>query len=149
MKRLQTAAGHSSPSSPDNLFSPMHAPSAIPLSPGELFELLRTRKDILVLDCRSFIAYNQGHIHGALNITCPTLLLKRLRQKSKKRRPSHTGQPQCVLLEKLVNSQEVCVCVSQRMVFECAHVLDICVCMCCVCAMWYVCVLCVKMCVSV
>lgn len=153
MKRLQTAAGHSSPSSPDNLFSPMHAPSAIPLSPGELFELLRTRKDILVLDCRSFIAYNQGHIHGALNITCPTLLLKRLRQKSKKRRPSHTGQPQCVLLEKLVNSQEVCVCVCVSGWNLNVLMLDICVCICvlcvyvlCVCYVVCVCVVCENMC---
>lgn len=142
MKRLQVAAGHSSPSSPDNPFSPTHTPSAIALSPGELFELLRTRKDVLLLDCRSFIAHNQGHINGALNITCPTLLLKRLRQKSKKRRPSHTGQPQCVLLEKLVNSQEVCMGVRTLYLWVCMACACVCVCVrvCWVCIYVYMCV---------
>lgn len=80
---------------------------ALPLSPAELATLLTSGRETLVLDCRSFIAYNKSHILGAHNITCPTLLLKRLQQKSRKRRPSQIGRGHCVLLEKLVNSQEV------------------------------------------
>ena len=108
MERPQVAAGPNSLLTADTHSPTPVAVRAIALSPKELFELLRTRDDVLVLDCRSFIAYNQGHIQGALNITCPTLLLKRLHQKSRKRRPSQGGHGQCVLLEKLVNSQEVC-----------------------------------------
>ena len=75
------------------------------LTSDALAELLGNRDDLLILDCRSFIAFNKSHIAGAANVTCPTLLLKRLQQRSKKRRQSHSGRSQCVVLEKLVASQ--------------------------------------------
>lgn len=81
--------------------------SAIGLDPHELAQMLRNPESALVLDCRSFLAYNQGHVVGAYNVTCPTLLLKRLHQKVKKRRGSQTGK-KCHLLSQLVNAQEVC-----------------------------------------
>lgn len=76
------------------------------LTSDALAELLETRDGVLTLDCRSFISFNKSHIVGAANVTCPTLLLKRLQQRSKKRRPSHGGRTQCVVLEKLVASQQ-------------------------------------------
>lgn len=92
---------------------------AVGLSSDSLAELLATAQEcggILTLDCRSFISFNKSHIVGAANITCPTLLLKRLQQRSKKRRPSQIGRGQCVLLEKLVASQQE---VTPRTSYEC------------------------------
>ncbi|XP_065655413.1 dual specificity protein phosphatase 10 [Hydra vulgaris] len=67
--------------------------------PGELAEALQTNlkiknnlndthidkqsiqnEDVMLLDCRSFLAYNFKHISGALNVNCTGLVKKRLQQ---------------------------------------------------------------------
>lgn len=35
-----------------------------------------------VIDCRSYTAHNSGHIKEAINVSCPTLLRRRLRKTS-------------------------------------------------------------------
>ena len=68
--------------------------------PGELAEALQTNskirnntlndthidkqsvqnEDVMLLDCRSFLAYNFKHISGALNVNCTGIVKKRLQQ---------------------------------------------------------------------
>eukprot|EP01134_Creolimax_fragrantissima_P001406 CFRG1406T1 len=56
------------------------------ISIDKLAELLNSThgEQTAILDCRSFVAYNSSHIRGALNMTCPTLVLKRLQARIKK-----------------------------------------------------------------
>lgn len=35
-----------------------------------------------IIDCRSYTAHNSGHIKQAINVSCPTLLRRRLRKTS-------------------------------------------------------------------
>lgn len=42
--------------------------------------LLREPVGCIVIDCRSFIAFNSGHIKSAVNICCPILLRRRLKK---------------------------------------------------------------------
>ena len=60
--------------------APAHCPDCIrarALSPRELAHRMRQSNPFLLLDCRSFIAYNLGHINGALNISCADRFTRR------------------------------------------------------------------------
>eukprot|EP00794_Sanderia_malayensis_P017457 gene17457-19204_t len=55
--------------------------------PGELAQALSDKKDIgfeltemMLFDCRSFLAYNSRHITGAVNVNCSGIIRKRLQQ---------------------------------------------------------------------
>lgn len=37
------------------------------------------KKLLLMLDCRSFLAFSDGHINGAVNVHCPSILRRRSR----------------------------------------------------------------------
>eukprot|EP00123_Amoebidium_parasiticum_P010407 comp20084_c1_seq1/m.24731 comp20084_c1_seq1/g.24731 ORF comp20084_c1_seq1/g.24731 comp20084_c1_seq1/m.24731 type:complete len:448 (-) comp20084_c1_seq1:337-1680(-) len=78
---------------------------------SDLVELLTVhQQSLLVLDCRSFVAFNKTHIKGAVNMTCPSLLIKRMQQQRtgtpRKRRMSKSGHRTSVI-ERLVSSPEV------------------------------------------
>ncbi len=51
--------------------------------PTELARLMEMAKTLLLLDCRSFIAYNLNHINGALNVSCCDRFSKRRLQGGK------------------------------------------------------------------
>lgn len=52
--------------------------SAVPVSPRDLSEMITTRDSAsLVLDCRPFLHFNEGHIMTAQNIHCPPILKRR------------------------------------------------------------------------
>jgi len=40
------------------------------ISPKELVELMNSEEPLLLLDCRTFLAFNANHINGALNVGC-------------------------------------------------------------------------------
>jgi dual specificity MAP kinase phosphatase len=46
-------------------FSSVH-----PIVPNELVKLMNNTDKILLLDCRTFMAFNSNHINGALNVGC-------------------------------------------------------------------------------
>ena len=45
--------------------------------PAELADRLRATALLILLDCRSFVAYNLSHISGALNVSCVDRFSKR------------------------------------------------------------------------
>ncbi|XP_077989327.1 dual specificity protein phosphatase 7-like [Glandiceps talaboti] len=45
-----------------------------------LHEQLATNDNLVLLDCRASRDFNQSHIEGAINVTLPTLLLRRLKK---------------------------------------------------------------------
>lgn len=48
---------------------------------ASLRDLLQDKTSrLVVIDCRSFTSYNNGHIKSAINICCPSLLRRRLRR---------------------------------------------------------------------
>ena len=44
---------------------------------NQLMELTRVKTDYILIDCRSFLVYNKGHISGALNIRCNSIMKRR------------------------------------------------------------------------
>lgn len=49
------------------------------VKPEDLKEAIRqSKRDMLILDCRSSADYLAGHIRGAFNVALPTLILRRL-----------------------------------------------------------------------
>lgn len=74
---LGDLTSHRSTQSNQNLNSVRH------ISPNELAMKLRKLKTrpFLLVDCRSFVAFNMGHIHGAINLSCADRInKKRLQQ---------------------------------------------------------------------
>ncbi|GAB6023899.1 Dual specificity protein phosphatase 4 [Chamberlinius hualienensis] len=73
-----------------------------PLSCDDLREMLTDKKDvgtsILILDCRSFLAFNECHISSAVNAYCPSILRRRSRGKL----PFHVLIPSKDTREKLL-----------------------------------------------
>ena len=45
-----------------------------------LFEQMSTKSFLLILDCRPFAEYARSHIQGAINLTIPSLMLRRLKK---------------------------------------------------------------------
>lgn len=45
-----------------------------------LSEQLRNRNYILLLDCRPFAEFARSHVQGAINLTIPSLMLRRLKK---------------------------------------------------------------------
>ena len=43
----------------------------------ELVSLLKEEKNVLIIDCRSFLVFNKGHISGAINIRCNSIMRRR------------------------------------------------------------------------
>jgi len=43
----------------------------------QFVELTRVKTDYILIDCRSFLVYNKGHISGALNIRCNSIMKRR------------------------------------------------------------------------
>lgn len=43
-------------------------------------ELSKNAKNLLIVDCRSQSEYSRSHVRGAINITLPSLMLKRLKR---------------------------------------------------------------------
>ncbi|KNC87803.1 hypothetical protein SARC_00060 [Sphaeroforma arctica JP610] len=87
----------------------------------DLANLLRTARseETAVLDCRSFVAYNSGHIRNAVNMNCPTLVLKRLQARIRKEEAEKYGNdhniasvgPKCLadkafVVDKLLSSPQ-------------------------------------------
>ena len=50
------------------------------ISADELHNLHNSAEPHIILDCRSPIAYGQDHLDGSLNVSIPTLIVKRLRK---------------------------------------------------------------------
>ena len=50
------------------------------LNPEKLRDFLRGGDKILLIDCRSQSEYVRSHISGAINVTLPSLMQKRLRK---------------------------------------------------------------------
>ncbi|XP_038072484.1 dual specificity protein phosphatase 10-like [Patiria miniata] len=60
------------------------SPSVESVTPGELFKRLDCEYPAVVLvDCRSFLAYNKRHIDGAVNVNCTNCFTKRRLQQGK------------------------------------------------------------------
>lgn len=43
----------------------------------QLSELMRTNSEHVLIDCRSFLVYNKGHISGAVNVRCNSIMKRR------------------------------------------------------------------------
>lgn len=63
----------------------MAPPAAVRvMSPSELStRLSKTKQTVLLLDCRTFLAYNNCHIQGAINVNCTDRLNRRRLQQGK------------------------------------------------------------------
>jgi len=44
--------------------------SDVAVTPSVLMSLMNNQESLLVLDCRTFLAFNANHINGALNVSC-------------------------------------------------------------------------------
>ena len=44
---------------------------------NQLLEITRVKTDYILIDCRSFLVFNKGHISGALNIRCNSIMKRR------------------------------------------------------------------------
>jgi len=53
------------------------------ISPRDLVELINSEEPLLLLDCRSFLAFNANHINGALNVSCSDRITKKRLQDGK------------------------------------------------------------------
>jgi hypothetical protein len=53
-----------------------------PITSTALLDLFKEPDTNKTIDCRSYTAYNSGHVKQAINICCPTLLRRRLRKTS-------------------------------------------------------------------
>ena len=51
-----------------------------PITPSALLDLVKDVGTYKILDCRSYTAHNTGRIKEAINISCPTLVRRRLRK---------------------------------------------------------------------
>lgn len=47
------------------------------ITPGDLVHLVNNNETVLLLDCRSFMAYNSNHIAGSLNVGCSDRITKK------------------------------------------------------------------------
>ncbi|XP_002738179.2 dual specificity protein phosphatase 7-like [Saccoglossus kowalevskii] len=68
---------------PENLNTEMTLDSEATLQgrePAWLHRELTTNDNLVVLDCRTTRDFNQSHVEGAINVTLPSLLLRRLRK---------------------------------------------------------------------
>lgn len=61
----------------------------------------RKQHRVLALDCRSFLAYNSGHISDSININCPAIL----RRRCGGRLPLRTLIPNATIRTMLANNQ--------------------------------------------
>ena len=43
----------------------------------QLIELTTVKSDYMLIDCRSFLIYNKGHISGATNVRCNSIMKRR------------------------------------------------------------------------
>lgn len=55
------------------------AEQAFSIDCASLAELITKQRKLLLLDCRPFLAYSDGHITGAVNVHCPSILRRRYR----------------------------------------------------------------------
>jgi predicted protein tyrosine phosphatase len=53
------------------------AKHASAVTPTELVTLMNNREFLLLLDCRTFMAFNSNHINGALNVSCSDRITKK------------------------------------------------------------------------
>ena len=47
------------------------------ITASQLVELTKDKSDYFLIDCRSFLVYNKGHISGAANIRCNSIMKRR------------------------------------------------------------------------
>lgn len=47
------------------------------ITPYDLVALINNQESLLLLDCRSFMAFNSNHINGALNVSCSDRITKK------------------------------------------------------------------------
>jgi len=47
------------------------------VTPDDLIALMNNHEDVLLLDCRTFMAFNANHINGALNVCCSDRITKK------------------------------------------------------------------------
>jgi len=96
-----------SPSSqPDSSLPSSNASSKFScVTPHSLLSLFYSVPSLLILDCRSFVDFNLSHIRNSFNVTCPSLVLKRLKSAQK------PDSLKLTLTQKLVSSpsaKEMC-----------------------------------------
>lgn len=47
------------------------------VTPSDLVSLMNNQESLLLLDCRSFMAFNSNHINGALNVCCTNCITRK------------------------------------------------------------------------
>ena len=47
------------------------------ISSSELVQIIIEKPQYLIVDCRSFLVFNKGHIAGAINIRCNSIMRRR------------------------------------------------------------------------